>query len=84
MILFWRLENFFVSLYQQKGVKGCTHRAIQSKNGKDMKTEKHIARIEARQMSKEAKKMALYSLALRLIPNSPAQNKVKEALKKYE
>lgn len=49
-----------------------------------MRTEKHIARIEAKQMSKEAKKMALYSLALRLIPNSPEQNKVKEALKKYE
>lgn len=49
-----------------------------------MKTEKHIARIEAKQMSKEAKQMALYSLALRLMPNSPEQNKVKEALKKYE
>lgn len=49
-----------------------------------MKTENHISRIEAKKMSKEAKKMALYSLALRLIPNSPEQNKVKEALKKYE
>jgi hypothetical protein len=49
-----------------------------------MKVEKHIARIEAKQMSKEAKKYALYGLALRLIPNSADQNKVKEVLKKYE
>ena len=49
-----------------------------------MRVEKHIERIEAKQMSDEAKKYALYGLALRLIPNSPEQNKVREVLKKYE